>query len=82
MAVCSKADAVVVAMGPWSVMAAEWIVLPPCTGEEPQPCLRHRQGHPCGRALPRTSTRPAGPSRSKFSQGPTGTLITAKNYAE
>lgn len=51
-----QADAVVVALGPWSLIVAHWQGCPPCTArEEPQPDLRHRHGSPGRRALSRTS---------------------------
>jgi 2-polyprenyl-6-methoxyphenol hydroxylase-like FAD-dependent oxidoreductase len=51
-----EADAVVIAMGPWSVLAARWLPLP-CglRLQGPQPDLRHRHARAGRSAVPRIS---------------------------
>ena len=69
-----KSDAVVVAMGPWSAMAAEWMALPAVYGRR-SPSLVYDTGMdiPADALFLNINRRPAAPSRSKFSRGPTGT---------
>jgi glycine/D-amino acid oxidase-like deaminating enzyme len=51
-----EADALVVAMGPWSVISAKWMSLPAVFGQRsPSLRLRHQHGCACGCAFSRLS---------------------------
>jgi len=50
-----EGDAMVIAMGPWSILAACWLPLPAVFGLKPQPRFRHRRKNPGGGCVPRIS---------------------------